>query len=101
MNQTDLKRHEFNMQKCIGLAINAKQRGDNPVGSVIIRIESIIGEGIGKLIMDNIEKFLNREANNNSFVGLMAAEGTKDFYNMFGYIERPENRPGMFKMIKK
>lgn len=76
-------------------------------GAIYFYVQDVIvvpkykGKGIGKLIMDNIEFFLNKNANNNSFIGLMAAEGVKDFYHKFGYIERPENKPGMCKMIKK
>ncbi|MDN3656116.1 nucleoside deaminase [Ferruginibacter paludis] len=38
--------HEFYMAKCIELAKVAKIRGDSPVGSLIVRNEKIIGEGI-------------------------------------------------------
>ena len=58
-------------------------------------------KGIGKLIMKNIEVFITQNANNNSFVGLMAAEGVKEFYCNFGYLERPVDQPGMYKVIKK
>lgn len=58
-------------------------------------------KGIGKLIMDSIEDYLAKETNNNSFIGLMAAEGVMLFYEQFGYKKRPDDRPGMFKVIKK
>lgn len=58
-------------------------------------------KGIGKLIMNSIEAFLQKNANDNSFIGLMAAEGVKDFYYKFGYIERSSDTPGMYKIIKK
>jgi hypothetical protein len=51
--------------------------------------------------MENIETYLREKANNNSFIGLMAAEGVIDFYLQFGYIKRPDNKPGMYKMINK
>lgn len=38
--------HEFYMNKCIELAMVAKQRGDNAVGSLIVRNGTIVGEGI-------------------------------------------------------
>lgn len=38
--------HIVFMHKCIQLALIAKQRGDSPVGSVIIRDGKIVGEGI-------------------------------------------------------
>lgn len=59
------------------------------------------GKGIGKLLMDTIESYLKKEAGDNAFIGLMAAEGVKDFYRQYGFSERPLNRPGMFKMINK
>ncbi|KAA3625837.1 MAG: GNAT family N-acetyltransferase, partial [Bacteroidetes bacterium] len=57
--------------------------------------------GIGKLIMEQIEGFLQTSAPKNAFIGLMAAEGVKRFYHKFGYQERPANGPGMFKRISK
>lgn len=58
------------------------------------------GQGIGKLIMQNIESYLERNAPHNAFIGLMAADGVKDFYYKFGYKERPDHKPGMFKIRK-
>ena len=55
--------------------------------------------GIGKLIMDQIENYLNNNAPNGAFIGLMAAEGTVAFYQSFGYRNRPESRPGMYKIF--
>ena len=46
MGKSDLKQHEFYMRKCIRLANIAKQRGDSPIGSIIVQNEKIIGEGI-------------------------------------------------------
>lgn len=46
MDTIDLKQHEFYMKICIELAKIAKQRGDSPVGSIIVRNGVIIGEGI-------------------------------------------------------
>lgn len=40
------KSHEFYMEKCIALAKIAAQRGDSPVGSIVVQNEIIIGEGI-------------------------------------------------------
>jgi ribosomal protein S18 acetylase RimI-like enzyme len=57
--------------------------------------------GIGKLIMDNVEDYLNNVTNKNSFIGLMAASGVVNFYKKYDYIVRPENSPGMYKRIKK
>lgn len=76
-------------------------------GAIYFYIQDIIvapeykGKGIGKLIMEHVEQYINKTANNNSFIGLMAAVGVKEFYYKFGYKERPDNRPGMYKTIKK
>lgn len=55
--------------------------------------------GIGKLIMNELEKWLKLHACKNSFVGLMAAEGVMDFYKKFGYKERHPDKPGMYKLM--
>lgn len=44
MNQNML--HEFYMKKCIDLAKIARERGDSPVGSIVVQDDKIIGEGI-------------------------------------------------------
>jgi tRNA(adenine34) deaminase len=38
--------HEFYMKICIDLAKVAKERGDSPVGSIVVKNGKIIGEGI-------------------------------------------------------
>ena len=76
-------------------------------GAIYFYIQDVIvlpeyqGKGVGKLIMNHIEAFLNKNASNNSFIGLMAADGVTEFYQKFGYVERPENSPAMYKMFKK
>ena len=91
----------FDNDKLIGIG---RVVGD---GAIYFYIQDIIvipeyqGKGIGKIIMQNIEEFLCKETNENSFIGLMAADGVQKFYYQFGYKERPENKPGMFKMINK
>jgi len=67
----------------------------------IIVIPEYQKKGIGRLIMENIEDFIQKKAFNNSFIGLMAANGVKGFYTRYGFVERPDNRPGMSKLIKK
>ena len=57
--------------------------------------------GLGKLIMNQIEAYLNKNAPHNAFIGLMAADGVQKFYEKFGYRQRPGGRPGMYKMISK
>lgn len=55
--------------------------------------------GIGDSIMRELEIWLENNTYKHSFIGLMAAEGVKDFYTKFGYIERGSSRPGMNKII--
>lgn len=75
-------------------------------GAIYFYIQDVVvipeyqGKGVGKMIMDNIETYLHNNANHNSFVGLMAAEGVTKFYHQFGYTKRPENGPGMYKRFK-
>ncbi|QYA24528.1 GNAT family N-acetyltransferase [Gramella sp. MT6] len=57
--------------------------------------------GLGDMIMEELESWLKKNASNNSFIGLMASEGVKEFYTRYGYSERAETRPGMFKMVEK
>ena len=76
-------------------------------GAIYFYIQDIIvipghqGRGIGTLIMNEIESYLHENAFNNSFIGLMAAEGVQRFYHKFGYKERDDNKPGMSKLMKK
>lgn len=67
----------------------------------IIVIPAYQKQGIGKVLMKNIENYLSIHTNENSFVGLMAADGVKSFYEKYGYKVRPESKPGMYKTIKK
>ncbi len=75
-------------------------------GAIYFYIQDIIvipeykKQGIGTLIMNRIETFLENNAPHNSFVGLMSAAGVEAFYKRFGYQRRPESRPGMYKIIK-
>ncbi|AXT20921.1 nucleoside deaminase [Flavobacteriaceae bacterium AU392] len=46
MESINESEYTFYMQKCIELALIAKQRGDTPVGSIVVKNGEIIGEGI-------------------------------------------------------
>lgn len=46
MDELSLKQHETYMSLCINLAKMARQRGDSPVGSIIVQNGIIIGEGM-------------------------------------------------------
>jgi GNAT superfamily N-acetyltransferase len=91
----------FDNDKLIGIG---RVIGD---GAIYFYIQDIIvipdyqKKEIGKLIMEDVEDYILNNSNANSFIGLMAAVGVKEFYYKYGYAERPINRPGMYKVIKK
>jgi len=74
-------------------------------GSMYFYIQDVIvlpdfkKKGVGKAIMIELEKYINKNAHKNSFIGLMAATGSKDFYLRFGYKERDVSKPGMYKIM--
>ncbi|MDX1761472.1 MAG: GNAT family N-acetyltransferase [Christiangramia sp.] len=55
--------------------------------------------GLGDMIMEELEAWLRENSFQHSFVGLMAAEGVKEFYTRFGYQERGDSKPGMSKTM--
>lgn len=59
------------------------------------------GKGIGRLVMEKIEAFLEKNAPHHAFIGLMAAVDVEAFYYKFGYQKRADDAPGMFKRISK
>ena len=91
----------FDNEKLIGMG---RIVGD---GAIYFYIQDIIvipeyhAKGIGTLIMNEIENYLDKNAFTNSFIGLMAAEGVREFYHKFGYKERDVDRPGMSKLMRK
>lgn len=74
-------------------------------GAIYFYVQDVIvlpkyqGIGVGNLIMNHIEEYLIQNTNKNSFIGLIAADGAKEFYYKYGYKERPDNKPGMSKTI--
>ncbi len=67
----------------------------------VIVLPEFRNRGVGQLIMNQIESYLDQMAPEDAFVGLMAAEGTEGFYRKFGYQRRPKNGPGMFKNLNR
>ncbi len=53
--------------------------------------------GIGKCIMDAIMDYLKAHAHSGAFIGLMAAKGASRFYEGYGFTERSNDSPGMFR----
>jgi GNAT superfamily N-acetyltransferase len=76
-------------------------------GGVYFYVQDIIvlpefqGKGIGRHIMDAIMEYLKTHASNGAFVGLMAAKGVSEFYERYGFKERPSDAPGMFRVLRK
>lgn len=74
-------------------------------GSIYFYIQDVIvipdyqKRQIGDIIMEHIEEYLANATNHNSFIGLMAAKDVQGFYEKYGYQIRPEDRPGMYKMV--
>lgn len=74
-------------------------------GAIYFYIQDVIvlpeyqGMGVGNNIMQEIEKYLLENAPKNAFIGLMAASGVEAFYTTFNYLKRPEDRPGMYKVV--
>ena len=72
-------------------------------GAIYYYIQDLIvhpdfrNQGVATSVMNKIEAFLSKNAAHNSFIGLMAAEGTESFYINFGFRKRPGSAPGMFK----
>ncbi len=58
-------------------------------------------KGVGKLIMTTIEQFLQHSIQGYAFIGLMAAQGTMEFYLKSGFAKRKDDAPGMYKIINK
>lgn len=57
--------------------------------------------GIGKMIMDELLKFIDQTAGKNANVGLMCSKGREKFYSDYGFIARPNEKfgAGMIKII--
>jgi GNAT superfamily N-acetyltransferase len=91
----------YDIDKLIGLG---RIVGD---GAIYFYIQDIIvvpeyqGKCLGKVIMNELMQYLDDNANHNSLVGLMAAEGVENFYHKFGFITRPASKPGMFFIHEK
>ena len=46
-------------------------------------------------------QYIDNNADNNSFIGLMASEGVESFYHKLGFETRPESKSGMYMINRK
>lgn len=81
-----------------GMAIGmGRVIGDNAIyfhiQDVIVRPE-FQRQGVGKLIMAELLKYVEINGGRNTNVGLMCSKGREPFYQEFGFIERPNDRFG-------
>ncbi|MCF6145529.1 hypothetical protein PMAG_a3752 [Pseudoalteromonas mariniglutinosa NCIMB 1770] len=51
-------------------------------------------QGIGTLIMGNIEQYLSEAAKNGATIGLLSVKGKEAFYARYGYLSRPNEELG-------
>ena len=58
-------------------------------------------KGIGKRLMKELMDYIDEQAADGAFIGLMSAKGYDKFYESFGFKARDVNAPGMFTVIKK
>lgn len=71
--------------------------GDN---AIYLHIQDVIvrpanqREGIGRLLMNELLKYVDKVAGKNTNIGLMCSKGREGFYKEFGFEERPNDRFG-------
>ena len=86
-----------------GMVASARVVGDGAIYFYVqdvVVLEGYRGKGLGKMLMDEVEDYLSKAAGPKAFVGLMAARDVEEFYVAYGYARRPENGPGMFKVVE-
>lgn len=59
------------------------------------------GNGLGKMIMDQLLAFINRRRHKNgiAFIGLFAASGKERFYEQYGFKDHSPEMTGMFTVL--
>ena len=67
----------------------------------VIVAEKFQKQGLGAIIMKEIESYLFESANKGATIGLLAAQGKESSYGHYGYTQRPNNvlGHGMCKFI--
>ena len=71
------------------------------IQDIIVRPEHQ-NQGVGKLIMTELMKYIDKVAGNNTNIGLMSSKGRELFYEKLGFIERPNEKfgSGMIKVVR-
>lgn len=67
----------------------------------VVVAANVQGQGIGKVLMTEIEAYLAQAAKKGATIGLLAAKNKEAFYRRFGYLQRPSESlgNGMCKFI--
>lgn len=67
----------------------------------LIVLPEFQGKGVGTSMLKRILEYLNTKTNKGTFVGLIAAKGSEEFFKKYGFIERPNSQFGsaMYKHI--
>ncbi len=63
----------------------------------VIVVEPDRGQGLSRLIMDGLMRFLDETYPEDAFVGLMAARGVAGLYERYGFARRDDDAPGMYR----
>jgi ribosomal protein S18 acetylase RimI-like enzyme len=71
--------------------------GDN---AIYLHIQDVIvdpryqGQGVGRMIMTELMKYIEKAGTKNTNIGLMCSKGREKFYQGFGFMERPSEKFG-------
>jgi GNAT superfamily N-acetyltransferase len=69
----------------------------------VIVIPEYKSNGAGKIIMEELLKYISLNAANHAYIGLMASLNSEGFYEKFGFKKRPNDEmgSGMIKFYEK
>jgi len=73
-------------------------------GGIYLYVQDVIvlpphqGRGIGKCLMDRVIAFVDSVSGHHTTVALMAAKGVVPFYEKYGFVTRPADGPGMYRL---